>query len=61
MLCDLVWPMRARTVVAIAASLLVCCRRERPSLIAAVALLPSELPVYRAVVADFERSSGLRV
>ena len=45
----------------VAAALLVGCRGEHASLTAAVALLPSELPVYRAVVADFERATGLRV
>jgi len=53
--------MRTSAAFAVAAALLVSCRRERASLTTAVALLPSELPVYRAVVADFERRSGLRV
>ena len=43
--------MRTSAAFAVAAALLVSCRRERASLTTAVALLPSELPVYRAVVA----------
>ena len=41
--------------------LLAACRRDPGTLTVAVALLPSELPVYREVVGGFERQSGLRV
>lgn len=37
------------------------CRGGAPRLTVAVALLPGELPVYREVVADFERASGIPV
>ncbi len=37
------------------------CQPHPNTLTIAVALLPSELPVYRSVLADFERGSGLRV
>jgi ABC-type glycerol-3-phosphate transport system substrate-binding protein len=37
---------------------LAACQQREPRLTVAVALLPSELPVYRAVVADFESGSG---
>jgi ABC-type glycerol-3-phosphate transport system substrate-binding protein len=42
---------------------LVCgaCRNRDAPLTVAAALLPGELPVYRSVVADFERQSGRRV
>jgi ABC-type glycerol-3-phosphate transport system substrate-binding protein len=44
-------------------TLLACCACERPTntITLTAALLPSELPAYRAVVAEFERQSGLRV
>ena len=35
------------------------CEPHANTLTVAVALLPSELPVYRTVLADFERDSGL--
>jgi ABC-type glycerol-3-phosphate transport system substrate-binding protein len=37
------------------------CRNGEAPLTIAAALLPGELPVYRSVVADFERQSGRRV
>jgi ABC-type glycerol-3-phosphate transport system substrate-binding protein len=37
------------------------CQHAGASLTVAVALLPSELPEYRSVVADFERDSGMPV
>jgi len=52
MLCDAV---PGRVACLAAALFLVACRTEHGSLTVAVALLPSELPVYRALVADFER------
>ncbi|TMB55707.1 MAG: extracellular solute-binding protein [Deltaproteobacteria bacterium] len=57
-LCDAV---PGRVACLAAALFLVACRTEHGSLTVAVALLPSELPVYRALVADFERESGVRV
>src|SRR5262249_30269648 len=55
-----------RTVVRIAGHAVVLlalagCRRDAGSLTLAAALLPSELPVYRAVLRDFERDTGQRV
>jgi ABC-type glycerol-3-phosphate transport system substrate-binding protein len=41
--------------------LLAACRPVPGGLTVAVALLPAELPVYRAVLADFERATGWRV
>ena len=35
------------------------CQHGEGRLTVAVALLPSELPVYRSVIADFERDSGM--
>src|SRR3954468_7464484 len=37
------------------------CRSSRPSLTIARAILPGELPAYRAVLADFERATGKSV
>lgn len=52
-----------RTLVAIVVACVVlsACTRGGTTLTAAVALLPSELTVYRQVLADFERQSGWRV
>jgi len=47
--------------VLLAALVVASCRAVPTELTVAVALLPSELPVYRAVVADFERATGQRV
>src|SRR5438552_687724 len=58
MLCDAV---PGRVAWLLAAVLVVGCGAQHGSLTVAVALLPSELPVYRALVADFERESGVRV
>jgi ABC-type glycerol-3-phosphate transport system substrate-binding protein len=53
---------RARRLLSILALTAVAgCRHGHVSLTVAVALLPSELPVYRGVVADFERDSGMPV
>ncbi|MFQ5667502.1 MAG: extracellular solute-binding protein [Candidatus Binatia bacterium] len=41
--------------------LLCACRPSREALTVAAALLPSELTVYRTVVADFEHRTGLHV
>lgn len=40
---------------------LAACERTSPTLTFTAALLPSELPAYREVVAEFEQHSGLRV
>jgi ABC-type glycerol-3-phosphate transport system substrate-binding protein len=46
----------------LAASLcLAGCRRPSDALTVAVGLLPSELPVYRAVLDDYEHATGTRV
>jgi multiple sugar transport system substrate-binding protein len=50
----------AHVLLAMAAFAAGCTSRE-PVLTAAVALLPGELPAYRAVVAGFERETGIRV
>jgi len=47
-------------VVACLFALPTCAVRPRPVTLA-IALLPSELPGYRAVLADFEAETGLRV
>jgi ABC-type glycerol-3-phosphate transport system substrate-binding protein len=47
--------------LALVAPLLAGCRQGPRPLTVALAILPSELPAYRAVVADFERASGRRV
>ena len=50
-----------RTRVALGACLLLgACRPRSDTLTLAVALLPGELPAYRAVLTDFERRSGMR-
>ena len=49
------------SVIALLALVLSCaCQRTAPTLTMAVALLPSELTVYRTVLGDFERASGWR-
>ena len=56
-------PRHGRRSLALLA-LLACataCGGERQDLTLAVAVLPSELPVYRAAVRDFEQASGRRV
>jgi ABC-type glycerol-3-phosphate transport system substrate-binding protein len=47
--------------VLLATLVVASCRAVPTELTVAVALLPSELPVYRAVVGDFERATGQRV
>jgi ABC-type glycerol-3-phosphate transport system substrate-binding protein len=47
-------------LVLTACLLLGACRTDPDALTLAVALLPGELPAYRAVLADFERASGRR-
>jgi ABC-type glycerol-3-phosphate transport system substrate-binding protein len=49
-----------RAALAAVVLLSACVRDERVVTVAA-AILPAELPVYRAVVADFERATGTRV
>jgi ABC-type glycerol-3-phosphate transport system substrate-binding protein len=51
------WSSIALAVLALAAG----CGGPGRELTLAVAVLPSELPVYRAAVADFEQASGRRV
>lgn len=54
---------RRRTAIFVVACLFflpACTLRTRP-LTLAIALLPSELPAYRAVLADFEAQTGVRV
>lgn len=53
--------MRNVSIAVLMLSSLIACGRSDDTLTVALALLPSELPVYRAVVADFERAHGLRV
>ena len=53
------WRAAGAVLAALAAA--AGCRTERDPLTVAVALLPDELPAYRAVVADFERATGERV
>ena len=48
-------------VVALALAALCACQRSQNALTVAVALLPDELPVYREVLAEFERHTGLTV
>ena len=50
-----------RTFLVTALSFLCACSGRDSTLTIAVALLPSELPVYRSVLADFEKETGLRV
>jgi ABC-type glycerol-3-phosphate transport system substrate-binding protein len=45
----------------VASLALTACQRPGSALTLTAALLPSELPAYRAVVSEFERQSGLRV
>jgi len=47
--------------VLLATLVVASCRTVPNELTVAVALLPSELPVYRAVVGEFERATGRRV
>jgi len=49
------------SLVLLALTLVAGCTRGSDAIVLAVALLPAELPVYRSVVADFERESGHRV
>ena len=53
--------MRSRATALLALALLCACQRGETTLTLAMALLPSELTLYRAVVSDFERASGLHV
>lgn len=48
-------------IAAAALVLLAACQQPDSTLTVTAALLPSELPAYRAVVGEFERQSGLRV
>jgi len=47
-------------VALVACLLLTGCRTDRDALTLAIALLPGELPAYRAVLGEFERTSGHR-
>jgi ABC-type glycerol-3-phosphate transport system substrate-binding protein len=49
------------TALSIALALLAGCVQTRDSLTVVLALLPSELPAYREIVADFERTAGWTV
>jgi multiple sugar transport system substrate-binding protein len=51
----------AGAVAVLGVSLVLAACGPGPDVTLAVALLPGELPAYRAVVADFERAQGLRV
>ncbi|HJQ84063.1 MAG TPA: extracellular solute-binding protein [Candidatus Binatia bacterium] len=51
----------ARPVLLVAAVALVSACGTRDAVTMAVALLPAELPAYRAVLADFEAATGTRV
>jgi ABC-type glycerol-3-phosphate transport system substrate-binding protein len=53
--------MRSRATALLALALLCACQRGETTLTLAMALLPSELTLYRAVVSDFEHASGLHV
>jgi len=53
--------MRWKTPVILGLGMLCACSGRREALTIALALLPSELAVYRSVLADFERESGLKV
>src|SRR4051812_45854869 len=48
-------------VTAVSAAVVFGCRSSTPSLTVAAAILPGELPAYRAVLADFERATGKSV
>lgn len=50
-----------RQLLVIGLATLSACQHGNTALTIAVALLPSELPVYREVLADFERQSGRAV
>lgn len=52
--------VRRASLIALVLALVACQPRDR-TLTVAAALLPSELPAYRAVLEDFERDSGWRV
>jgi ABC-type glycerol-3-phosphate transport system substrate-binding protein len=54
------WLMRWQATLVLALAL-ASCRRHDDTLTIAVALLPSEVGVYRSVVADFARQSGRAV
>jgi ABC-type glycerol-3-phosphate transport system substrate-binding protein len=53
--------VRAAGWLALVALAATGCARDSRTLVVAVALLPGELPAYRAVVADFERMHHRRV
>jgi ABC-type glycerol-3-phosphate transport system substrate-binding protein len=53
--------MRGRAAVIGAMALLCACSHKDNALTIAVALLPSELPVYHSVLEDFERETGRQV
>jgi ABC-type glycerol-3-phosphate transport system substrate-binding protein len=49
------------TLLALPIAVLAACHRGERTLVMAAAVLPSELPVYREVIADWERETGRRV
>jgi len=53
--------MRGLRAALLSLAMLWSCQPLPNTLTIAIALLPSELPAYRDVLADFERDSGLRV
>ncbi len=53
--------MRGRATLVLALALLGACTRRDSTLTIAVSLLPSELPVYRSVLTDFEQQTGRHV
>jgi len=53
-------PRPRRIALAVLVATLSSCAPAPDTLTVAIALLPGELPAYRAVIADFERASGWR-
>ncbi len=49
------------STILLALAVLAGCARRDDALTIALAVLPSELPTYRSVLADFERASGIAV
>lgn len=53
--------MRCRAIVVLALATLCACPARNETLTIALAVLPSELPVYRSVLRECEQETGLRV